>query len=201
MRIHPGIGLARVGNSPDDYYIGPEVMTPEPTAFGSTRDAGGAIKRQAARFRVYGYDRFGHVVAEIQQAASASIEWTVHLANKKAAWYQFNAAMDIPATVALTVPLRNAGVSGSARAALAIDPGKMTIMGVNMNDDSSYEMTGNFQGTPVTLGELRTDEAGRLLGARFQSGSGLFLCLIPKLFYFTTSSQPFQVWPAAVRNW
>ncbi|MDB5267917.1 MAG: hypothetical protein JWP58_957 [Hymenobacter sp.] len=162
VRIHPGIGLARVGNSAEGYYIGPEVMTPEPTAFGSTRDAGGAIKRQAARFRVYGYDRFGHVVAEIQQAANASIEWTVHLANKKAAWYQFNAAMDIPATVALTVPLRNAGVSGSARAALAIDPGKMTIMGVNMND-SSYEMSGNFQGTPVTLGELRTDEAGRLL--------------------------------------
>lgn len=162
VRIHPGIGIARLGNSADEYYIGPEVLKPAPTVFGSTRDAGGAIKRQAARFRVYGYDRFGNVVAEIQQAGDASIQWSVHLANKKAVWYQFNAAMDIPATVSLKVPLRNAGVSGPDRAALAIDPGKMTIMGLGMHD-SSYVMTGNFQGTPVTLGELRTDSVGRLL--------------------------------------
>ena len=162
VRIHPGIGVARLGNSPDAYYIGPEVTTPPPTPFGTTRDAGGAIKRQAARFRVYGYDRFGHVVAEINQTTNASIQWTVHVANKKAAWYQFNAAMDIPATVSLTVPLRNAGVTGADRAALAIDPGPTTIMGVNMAD-SSYVMTGDFQGVSVTLGELRTDAGGRLL--------------------------------------
>lgn len=162
VRIHPGIGIARVGNSASDYYIGPEVMKPKATAFGTTRDAGGAIKRQAARFRVYGYDKFGNVVAEVQQSDNSSIQWSVHVANKKAAWYQFNAAMDIPATVTLTVPLRNAGVTGSDRSALVIDPGRMTIMGLSMND-SSYVMAGNFQGTSVTLGELRTDSVGRLL--------------------------------------
>lgn len=162
VRIHPGIGVARVGNSPGHHSIGPEVFKPKPTEFGATRDAGGALKRQAARFRVYGYDKFGNVVAEVQQAANSSVQWSVHLANKKAAWYQFNAAMDIPYTVALNVPLRNAALSGGARAALVIDPGKTTIMGVRMND-SSYVMTGDFQGTPVTLGELRTDHAGRLL--------------------------------------
>lgn len=162
VRIHPGIGIARVGNSASDYYIGPEVMKPETTRFGSTRDKGGAIKRQAARFRVYGYDKYGNVVAEIQQSPNSRVEWTVHLANKKAAWYQFNAAMDIPATVSLTVPLRNASVSGGDRASLCIDAGKTTIMGLNMKD-SSYVMTGNFQGTPVTLGELRTDAMGNLL--------------------------------------
>ena len=162
VRIHPGIGVARVGNSPEAYYIGPEVMTPEPTLFGSTRDEGGAIKRQAARFRVYGYDRFGNVVAEINQTTNSSIQWTVHVASKKAAWYQFNAAMDIPATAGLTVPLRNADVATADRSALVIDPGPTTIMGLNMND-SSYVMAGTFQGTSVTLGELRTDAAGRLL--------------------------------------
>lgn len=162
VRIHPGIGIMRVGNSAADYYIGPEVTTPKRADFGSTRDAGGAIKRQAARFRVYGYDKFGHVVAEIQQSENTRVEWTVHVANRKAAWYEFNAAMDIPATVNLTVPLRNKDVRGGARDALVIDAGETTIMGINMND-SSYTMTGNFQGTPVTLGELRTDAVGRLL--------------------------------------
>ncbi|PRY30385.1 hypothetical protein CLV58_1246 [Spirosoma oryzae] len=162
VRIHPGIGVARVGNSASDYYIGPEVFRPAPTAFGSTRDAGGAIKRQAARFRIYGYDKDGDVVAEVQQADNTTIQWTVHLANKKAAWYQFNAAMDIPATVSLQVPLRNAGVTGGDRRALAIDTGRKTIMGLNMHDDS-YVLSGTFQGTDVTLGELRTDAVGRLV--------------------------------------
>jgi len=162
VKVHPGIGVARVGNSQKEYYIGPEVTNPHPTEFGSTRDIDGAIKRQAARFRIYGYDANGDVVAEVQQADNSHIEWSVHVANKKAQWYEFDAAMDIPATAELTVPLRNPKVTGSGRNALCIDPGETKIMGVDMND-SSYVMSGNFQGTPVTLGELRTDEVGRLL--------------------------------------
>ena len=38
------------------------------------------------------------------------------MANKKSAWYEFNAAMDIPATVTLEVPLRNPDVKGNAKA-------------------------------------------------------------------------------------
>lgn len=162
VRIHPGIGVARVGNSVSDYYIGPEVMNPGRTDFGKTRDAGGAIKRQAARFRVYGYDKYGNVVAEIQQTANTSIEWSVHVANRKGQWYEFDAAMDIPATKNLSVPLRNPDVTGSGRDALCIDPGEKKIMGISM-EDSSFVLAGNFQGTPVTLGELRTDTVGRLL--------------------------------------
>lgn len=162
VRIHPGIGIARVGDSPDGYYIGPEVFKPEPTKFGSTRDAGGAIKRQAARFRIYAYDKYGNVVGEVQQTKKSSVQWSVHLANKKAAWYQFNAALDIPATVSLSVPLRNADVKGDDRSALCVDTGKKSIMGIEMKD-SSYVMSGEFEGTPVTLGELRTDAVGRLL--------------------------------------
>ncbi|MEY4902324.1 MAG: hypothetical protein RLZZ292_139 [Bacteroidota bacterium] len=161
VRIHPGIGVARVGNSAS-YYIGPEVIEPTRTQFGETRDASGAIKRQAARFRVYGYDVAGNVVAEIQQSTNTSVKWSVHLANKKAAWYQFHAAMDIPATADMTVPLRNPTVLGDYRDALVIDAGEKSIMGIK-SADSSYIMSGAFQGTPVTLGELRTDSVGRLL--------------------------------------
>lgn len=162
VRIHPGIGVARLGTSASDYYIGPEVMSPERTAFGSTRDPGGAIKRQAARFRIYGYDKYGDVVAEVQQTETSRIEWSVHVANRKAAWFEFDAAMDIPATKNISVPLRNPGVTGAGRAALCIDPGEKTISGTGMND-SSFVLTGEFQGTSVTLGELRTDPVGRLL--------------------------------------
>ncbi|WP_051966410.1 LodA/GoxA family CTQ-dependent oxidase [Kitasatospora mediocidica] len=52
--IHHAIGVARVGNSPEEYYLGPEVPDPHPAAPGFYKDASGAIKREAARFRLYG---------------------------------------------------------------------------------------------------------------------------------------------------
>jgi len=172
--IHPGIGVARLGNStePDGYYIGPEVTDPPLTKAGGTRDARGAIKRQAARFRIYGYNAAGEVVKEID-AGCAEIRWTAHLANRKAQWYQFQAALDIPDAVSMSVPLRNASVKGAARAGLAIDPGSRTISGRNTQGRSYSFDTGKFQGVPVPLGELRTDEAGRLLvlGGHGHSGS------------------------------
>lgn len=74
LRIHPAIGIARVGNS-EEYYLGPESQAGMPldgqdgtgglpirpgtedTAIASTelRDASGKLKRQAARFRIYQY--------------------------------------------------------------------------------------------------------------------------------------------------
>lgn len=162
VRIHPGIGVARVGDSQDEYYIGPEVPYPKLTKFGGTRDKAGAIKRQAARFRVYGYDANGDVVAEIQQSQNTNVEWAVHVANRKAQWFEFQAAMDLPQKSSLVVPLRNPEVKASARNTLAIDPGECKIQGLDMKD-ASFQMTGEFQGTSVYLGELRTDSVGRLI--------------------------------------
>lgn len=50
--IHPAIGVARVGDSPEEFFIGPEVPDPPPVMLGESRDPAGALKRQAARFRV-----------------------------------------------------------------------------------------------------------------------------------------------------
>ncbi|WP_158290083.1 LodA/GoxA family CTQ-dependent oxidase [Ramlibacter sp. WS9] len=162
--IHPGIGVARVGNSPEGYYIGPEVMDPPPMAPGELRDPQGALKREAARFRIYGYNAAGEVVREIT-AREAEIEWTVELANKKAAWYQFQIALDIPEALnpKMADPslLRNANVKD--RASLAITPGARTIRGAGQRGAAYQFDSGKFVGTPVYLGELRTDEAGRLL--------------------------------------
>ena len=60
-RIHPAIGVARLGDSPDDFYIGPEAPGVPPTfikpndpsgTVGLRRDSKNRIKRQGARFRI-----------------------------------------------------------------------------------------------------------------------------------------------------
>ncbi len=169
--IFPPIGIGRVGNSDDDFFLGPEVPDPLPEKPGFYRDAKGALKRQAARFRIYGLNAAGVAVRELT-ADEAKIEWHVHLANKKAAWYQFQLALDIPeAADAPPTLLRNGTVSD--RASLAIDPKPRSISGINQSGKKYAFDSGKFMGTPVYLGELRTDEAGRLivLGGRGVSAS------------------------------
>ncbi len=73
-RIHPGIGIARLGDSPSEFCISPEKPAALPIACDSGgsplltpdgrseltvtefRDREGRIKRQAARFQIYVYD-------------------------------------------------------------------------------------------------------------------------------------------------
>lgn len=167
--IYPGIGVARVGNSTaeDDYYIGPEVVHPTQEKI---RDSQGAIKRQAARFRIYGYNAAGEVVEELN-SNNVDLEWTVHLANRKAQWYQFKVALDIPEAETLSVPRRNPRVT--LRETLAIDPGPRTIKGKNTSGADYQFENGEFMDVKVPLGELRTDEDGHLLvlGGLGKSGS------------------------------
>ncbi len=170
--IYPGIGVARVGNSQDEFFLGPEVADPKPEPWGFYRDSAGSLKRQGARFRVYGLNAEGQAVCELN-ASNAQVHWKVHLANKKAAWYQFQMALDIPeAASALPSLLRNSTVSD--RASLIIDPGPRHISGRNTHGGPPHTFdTGKFVNTPVYLGELRTDEEGRLivLGGRGVSAS------------------------------
>ncbi len=161
--ICPGIGVARIGDSATEYYIGPEVVDPPPQPPHYYRDATGALKREAARFRIYGYNASGQVVRELT-AENADIQWTVHLANRKAQWYQFQAALDIPEAVTMSVPLRNPKVPTNARGNLAIDPGERSITGKSVSGGPRHSFdTGKFKDTVVPLGEIRTDDAGRLL--------------------------------------
>src|SRR3712207_8635357 len=45
--------------------------------------------RSAAQFRIYGYNAAGEVVRELT-ADWANIRWSAHVANRKAAWYQWS---------------------------------------------------------------------------------------------------------------
>ncbi len=160
--IYPGIGIARVGNSPDEYFIGPEAPGQVPDPEGGFKDNAGRVKRQAARFYIYGLNDAGEAIAEIT-AADAEITWRVHLANRKAAWYQFENAMDLPPKYAKTTALRNQTITGNDRQKLIIDPGSRSITGRDVIGDAYRFDNGEFMGTKVPLGELRTDDAGRLL--------------------------------------
>ena len=97
VAIYPGIGIARVGNSPDAFFFGPETIGEARIDDTNYRDAQGRIKRQAARFRIYGLNAAGEVVKEIT-AADGEIAWSVHVANHKAGWFNFDQALDIPAS-------------------------------------------------------------------------------------------------------
>lgn len=169
--IHPAIGVARVGSSPDGWFIGPEVPDPAPLPRGAYRDAAGRLKRQAARFRIYGVNIRGDVIRELTGPGSeAEITWTVRLANTKAAWYGFQLALDIPeAAAAPPTTLRNPTVAD--RRQLAITPGARSVTGRDAAPLAFDD--GCFMGKQVYLGEIRTDEAGRLivLGGHGKSAS------------------------------
>jgi hypothetical protein len=167
--IHPSVGIARVGNAPaDQYYLAPEVpgraADPGPGGFKNDK---GEVRKEGARFRIYGYDEDGNVVREIT-AKDAEITWEVHLANRKAAWYQFLNAMDLK-QYAMSTTFRNGTITGAMRQSLVIDPGAISIEGRGTSG-AQYRFDGGFvrfgsSGSPirVPLGELRTDEDGRLI--------------------------------------
>jgi len=150
MKIHPSIGIARVGNSPAEFFVGPERPGAHLRPRGGYKDAQGRIKRQAARFRLFGYDTKGDLVKEIT-ARDASITWTVHLANSKAAGKQFDGLNP-------NAPLRNAAIAD--RKSLIIDPGPRAVTGPH--SAASFD-TGTFLGDVVPLGDIRTDGQARLL--------------------------------------
>lgn len=178
--IYPSIGVARVGNAPAGYVIGPEVTHPNPLMADTTpgknpyRDAEGRLYPQAARFRIYGVNADGHIVKELTApGVDADIAWTVHLANKKAAWYEFQIALDIPeAASAAPSKLRNAGVTD--RALLVLDAKPQTLH-AGQGAQSIEIIAGRFmhQGDPVYLGKMWCEGDARLLvtGGKGRSAS------------------------------
>ena len=166
--IYPAIGICRVGGS-QSWFLGPEVPGLAPAPDGGFKDGDEAIKKQVQRFRLYAFDENDAVIGEVT-AEEAEVSWAVHVANTKAAWYGFNNPAD-NGELAPGLPgqLRNQDFVTTAdrERMLVIDAGRTTIAGRGVNPsgaDGTYAMGGAFFGeTPVGLGHLRTDPAGRLL--------------------------------------
>lgn len=193
--IYPAMGIARVGNATDAFYLCPETpnglpIMPDGTPFTpeAFRDETGALRRQAARFRVFrSVDGGPQEEVSLATPGIKAINWTVHLANKKASWYTFetNKGED---GYAPNHPLRNAAVTDQkARQALIIDAGPRSISGAAAapqhfsRDTIPTSYPGSFPPADIkpysidTLGELRTDNEGNLLvlGGLGHSGSDI----------------------------
>ena len=108
--IHPRIGIARIGNSPSDFYLSPESVgglpiecdsqgnaileNGQPVYVKQYKDTIGRIKRQAAKFYVFekhgDQERKLSLHDEVDGVRIERIEWTVHVANKKPVWFTFS---------------------------------------------------------------------------------------------------------------
>ena len=173
--VFPKIGIARLGDS-DEFFIGPEAPGVPSDAGDGFKDSLGRVKRQAVRFRVYGFDAAGKVVSELTAANTGSIKWDVAIANKKASWYEFSGTkttlkvFEKTATAAETPPLRNNDWPSDRRALVMKATG--SVSGANQFS-AAFEGTIYDLSDPVYLGELRTDDAGRLvfLGGHGKSAS------------------------------
>lgn len=196
-KIHPAIGVARIGTS-SQFYIAPETGGGLPTdpdtgqPVSSFRDSDGHLLKQAQRFRVFSYDDTNPNDPGTEVTAGsggvAAIEWTVYLANKKACWYQFeqltgsNMEGDngyIANGPALN-PLRNCLVTDPAkRQGFIIDPGPRTVGGSGNPASAEFNVTGEFSDPakvkpyPVTtLGSIQLDGSGNLLVLAGNGASG-----------------------------
>jgi len=155
-RIYPGIGVARIGNS-DQFIIGPE--SPTKSVTGPFKE-NGKVKKQAARFRIYEIqiDDFGEetILSEISSTSNISIDWEVHLVNRKAA------SREIPQP---NGRIRNSGYDQNKLVIESQD----SISGLNQRNTDmigAIEFVKNNQlegRDDVVLGRLETDEQGRLL--------------------------------------
>lgn len=199
-QLHPAVGVARVGNSPDGFYLAPETIGGLPLEcddYGNPRlvegkpkpveqfkDEEGRIRRQASRFRISVFDDSDPsdpgCELSLSDADVVSIEWTVHLANKKAAWYPFsvqagNLMLPHNSYQERDISPRNQTVTGTKeRQKLIIDPGPRIISGAqckvpvsrqNIPTDYAFGSfpTATHPYAVEQLGDLRTDAQGRLL--------------------------------------
>ena len=164
LAIYPPIGIARIGNSPD-YFLASEIPGVEPAVSGGYKDQEGRVKKQAVKFRVFAFDKGGNVLGEIT-SENSKINWNVHVANIKAAWYEFNNALDLPMA---GIPSQYRNQSERDRSKLAIRPVPIEICGQNIEGDEFTFDDGEFYDKKVNLGSIKTDDQGRVI---FIPGSG-----------------------------
>ena len=173
-RIHPAIGVARLGNAdrtdPDGMFIGPEVPGVPANFDTATQKFGsfklqGRVKAQGARFRIWEYEDVGGILKPVREinldsAEVTGLEWKVTLANRKASFFKFEGQKGATDNFA-TNTRRNASVPDADRRKKL----EMEETGVISGKSTTRkELRNSNTNIPIgLLGELRTDEAGRLI--------------------------------------
>lgn len=172
-KIHPGIGVARVGPSRAGYFFAGEAEGEpgfeindqgEETAFSGFKDASMFMRRQGVRFRVFEYlsdevtgqEQFSREIT----ADDAQITWTVRLAATKAAMFQ-QKGITYEGEVTLIqgdVPRNEGEPPASLRTEILLQ-----ISGASFMPPEGTATLGEIRGRPIYLGEARTDAKGRLV--------------------------------------
>ncbi len=189
FKISPSVGIARLGNSKKQFCLSPDEiggLPYEADASGNKlgpiknfKDDESQVRRQGQVFKVFNTN------GEELTANSPNVtlmEWTVHLANKKAAWYQYS---ELEGNLLYgeensyknrEVAFRNPSlVTEEERQTLIIDPGPRSVSGANKEIGfdknnvppgypAQYPPEKVTSGTAIkTLGDLKTDDEGRLI--------------------------------------
>lgn len=187
--IHPKLGVARLGNSPNEFYLSPSEIGGLPIVcdrYGNEikdkgklvkekefKDSLGRVKRQAAKFRIF--KTTGKTKKEIKLSDKdiVSIEWTAHLANKKPIWYTFSELQgDLEfgkenSYENQKIPFNNPDVvNPEERKKLIIDPGPRSInKPKDIVEFSRYNIPKNYPNgsfPPLSAGGSQIDSLGEL---------------------------------------
>ena len=150
FEIHPKIGVARLGNSPEQYYLSPEKVGGLPIQCDmktgdalknedgsykfvqNFKDEVGRVKRQAAKFKIFPKGTDEDAIS-LEDDDIERIEWFVHIANKKPIWYTFSELQgnlefgENNSYVNQHVIKNNPKKKGKKRKKLMIDPGPRNI--------------------------------------------------------------------------
>lgn len=200
LTVHPSVGVARLGNSKTEICLSPDSIGGLPYDADSNgnltgpistfKDSIGLVKRQGQPFKIY-QDNGEELTLDSPNIAS--IDWTVHLANKKAAWYNYSELQGNllygPANsyANQNIAFRNPEIPQPKRQSLIVDPGPRSLTGrqqaVGFTTEQApagypvqYPPSAVKYGVAVTtLGDLLTDDAGRLvvLGGFGNAGGNL----------------------------
>ena len=147
IKVFPPIGIARSGNSPDRFI---QAEYPGDYYSGSYKDSQYRIKRQGARFHLFGYQSGTSQTIEITLDNADEINWSVELANSKAEAEVFGDGINN-----LPIPSLRRKMSIEDRASLIIKPGSHTLTCTSSNPSpEAYVFTGSFLDQKVPLGEI-----------------------------------------------
>lgn len=165
FKIHPSIGIARVGASNQGCFLAPEepggarheLSNQGDVAFTGFKDAQHFTRRQGARFRVYEYND-DTLVGEVSPD-KFKIKWKVTLAASKAAGPNMKDGHG-PQGEKVIIP------DYTAQRNPGIDPAQLTAKvtyDIAGSNQTAPAQLGSIHGRQINIGEALTDHLGRLV--------------------------------------
>lgn len=203
-KIHPAIGIARVGNADaDDYLPGPSIPEANESLdkkkyaeqFSGPNKKDGKIRPQSTSFTIWEYDKLDQKPLReihLDEKDVESIGWYVHIANLKASFLNFR-------LYAGELMLNDSGSRNKGKPEeWMMDPSYRTISGRNIGSKDKFRFKEGTSADPAKekwikdqnpdhryLGELLTDGQGRLIFIGGKGNAGFVNKKFKKLKYFS----------------